>query len=137
MLVLPSVLSGRQKPTVAELKDRLADTRIADRPKLCLRISERQLDAVDRFYVAGDSVQAKAALADVVNFSELARDYAIKSRKHEKQSEITIRKMVRNLDDLMHTISPADQKQVQIAIDRLQRVRDDLLGAMFPESGDK
>jgi hypothetical protein len=62
-------------------------------------ISQLQLDAADRFYVAGDSGQAQAALVDVVAFSELARDYSIQSHKHEKQSEIAIRKMARKLSE--------------------------------------
>ena len=100
---------------------------------MCIHISERQLDAADRFYDAGDSEKAKAALADVVAFSELARDYAIQSHKHEKQSEIAIRKMARKLADMKHTVSHEDQEQVQSTIDRLQRIRDDLLAAMFPK----
>ena len=76
---------------------------------------------------------AKAALVDVVAFSELARDYAIQSRRHEKQSEIAIRKMARKLGNMKHTVSQEDQAQVQMTVDRLQSIRDDLLAAMFPK----
>ncbi len=91
----------------------MANARIADRPPLCIHISERQLGEADRLYVAGDSEKAQAALADVVAYSELARDYAIQSHKHEKQSEIAIRKMARKLDDIKHTVSHEDQEQIQ------------------------
>jgi hypothetical protein len=134
VLALPSRLMSSQPPTVGELKARVANARISDRPALCIHISELQLDAADRLYVAGDSQKAKAALVDVVAFSELARDYAIQTRKHEKQSEIAIRKMVHKLGDMKHTVfSHDDQAQVQTTIDRLQRIRDDLLAAMFPK----
>jgi hypothetical protein len=137
MLGAPSALTSSEQPTIEELKGRVAGARIADRPSLCIRISELQLDAADRFYVAGDSEKAQAALADVVEFSGLARDSAIQSHKHEKQSEIAIRKMARKLADLKHTVSHDDQEQVQRTVDRLQRVRDDLLVAMFPKVGKK
>jgi hypothetical protein len=137
MLAMPSALTGRDEPTIDELKARLANTSIAERPSLCLRISERQLDAADRLYVAGDSEKAQATLADVVAFAELTRDYAIQSHKHEKQSEIAIRKMARKLADLKHSVSREDQGQIQSTIDRLQRIRDDLLAAMFPKVGKK
>jgi hypothetical protein len=123
-------LSGAP-PTVEELKDRVGKAAIADRPPLCIRISELQLDAADRFYVADDSEKVQAALGDVVTYSEMARDFSIQSVKHEKQSEIAVRKMVRKLVDLKHTVSHEDQEQIQNTIDRLQRVRDDLLAAMF------
>ena len=127
------LLKGGEQPTVEELKARVANTLLVDRPPLCIRISERQLDAANGRYGAGENEKAQAALADVVAFAELARDYAIQSRKHEKQSEIAIRKMVRKLADLKHTVSHEDQEQVQNAVDRLQRIRDDLLAAMFPK----
>jgi hypothetical protein len=120
-----------------ELKEKLVNARIVDRPPLCLQIAERQLGAAGRLYVAGDSEQAKAALTDVIAFSELARDYSIQSHKHEKQSEITIRKMTRKLADMKHAVTHEEQTEVQTTIERLQRIRDDLLVAMFPKVGNK
>jgi hypothetical protein len=136
ILAVPAALSG-EETTVDELKGRLANTSIVDRPPLCVRISEQQMATAGRFYVAGDSDKAQAALADVVAFSELARDYAIQSHKHEKQSEIAIRKMARKLADLKHTVSREEQEPIQNAIEHLQHARDDLLVAMFPKVGKK
>jgi len=136
-LAIPPALNGAEEPSLEDLKTRVANAKISDRPPLCLQICERQLGAVSRFYAAGDSEQAKAALADVVAFAELTRDYAIQSRKHEKQSEIAIRRMIRKLADLKHTVPHEDQEQVQATMDRLQRIRDDLLAAMFPKVGKK
>jgi len=132
-LVVPSALSGREEASVEELKGRVANVSVADRPPMCIHISERQLGAADRLYIAGDSEKAQVALTDVVAYSELARDYAIQAHKHEKQSEIAIRKMVRKLSDMNHTVSHEEQAQIQDTIDRLQRIRDDLLVAMFPK----
>jgi hypothetical protein len=126
-------LARASGPTIEELKKRVAGAKIVDRPPLCIHVSERQLEVADRLYVAGDSEQAKAALTDVVAFAELARDYAIQARRHEKPSEIAIRKMARKLFDMKHTVSHEDQAQVQKAVDRLQQIRDDLLVAMFPK----
>jgi hypothetical protein len=125
--------------TIDELKARVTSTQVGDRPRLCLQIAERQLDATNKLFGAAESDQAKASLTDVVAFSELARDYAIQSRKHQKQTEIAVRGMTRKLNDLKHTVIHDDQPAVQDAIDRLQRVRDDLLLAMFPhgKKGDK
>jgi hypothetical protein len=137
MLVAPSILSGRERPSVEELKGRLADAVVADRPPLCIQISELHLGEADRLYVAGDSEKGQAALADVVTYAEFARDYAIQSHKHEKPSETAIHKMVRKLNDIKHTVSHDDQGQIQNTINRLQSIRDDLLVAMFPKVGKK
>jgi hypothetical protein len=137
LLVAPSLLSAHAEPSIEELKGRVANALLADRPPLCIHISERQLGEADRLYVAGDSEKAQAALADVIAYSEQARDYAIQAHKHEKQSEIAIRKMARKLSDVKHTVSHEDQEQIQHTIDRLQQIRDDLLLAMFPKGGKK
>jgi hypothetical protein len=129
-------LSGAE-PTVDELKDRVGRAAIGDRPPLCIRISELQLDAADRFYSVDDAEKVRSALGDVITYSEMARDYSIQSLKHEKQSEIAVRKMVRRLIDLKHAVSHEDQDQIQTTIDRLQRVRDDLLAAMFAKGNKK
>jgi len=138
MVVAPcTTLIGRDEPTIEELKARVANTSNSDRPPLCIRISERQLEEADRLYVAGDIEKWNAALVDVVAFAELARDSSIQSHKHEKQCEIAIRKEVRKLSDLKHTVSHDDQDEVQNTVDQLEKVRDDLLLAMFPKGGKK
>jgi hypothetical protein len=119
--------------TVDELKARVANAGIGDRPALCIEISERRLDEANRLYVDGYSEKALSSLVDVTAFAELARDYAIQSHKHEKQSEIAIRKMARKLANLKHTVAHEDQQPIQDVIDHLQRIRDDLLAAMFPK----
>jgi hypothetical protein len=136
VLAVGTVLRAAE-PTIEELKQRVANASLSDRPAICIRICERQLDTADKLYVAGDNEKAATALTDVVTFAELARDYAIQTHKHEKPSEIAIRKMARKLFDLKHSVAHEDQPQVQNAVDRLERVRDDLLAAMFPKGGKK
>jgi hypothetical protein len=119
-------------PTIDELKDRLKSANLGDRPRLCIQIAERQLDAATKSFAADERDKAKASLNDVVTFSEQARDYALQSGKHQKQTEIAVRGMTRRLNDLKHMVAHDDQPSIQDAVDHLQRVRDDLLLAMFP-----
>jgi hypothetical protein len=121
------------EPTVEDLKARLATASVGDRPHLCVEIAQKQLAAVDKLYAAGDLDKGQAALADVVTYSESARDNAIQSRKYQKQSEIAVRAMTRKLTELLHSLGHDDQGPVQDAVRRLQQVRDDLLKAMFPK----
>lgn len=120
-----------------QMKARLGSAGAGDRPTLCIRISEQELVVASKLYAEGDFEKAQAALTDVAAFAEMARDYAVQSHKHEKQSEIALRKMVRKLSDLGHTLSHEDGQQVQKTIDRLERVRDDLMISMFPKASKK
>jgi hypothetical protein len=137
MTVAAAILSASaalgSEPTIEELKARLSSTSFGDRPHLCVQIAEKQLAEVDRLFAAAEIEKAQAALTDVVAFSELARDYAIQSHKHEKQTEIAVRGMIRKLTDIMHSLAHDDQAPVRDAINRLQHVRDDLFAAMFPK----
>ncbi len=121
----------RTEPTVEELKARLSSTNIGDRPRLCIQIAEKQMDATNKLYAAAEIEKAQTALTDVVAYSELARDYAIQSHKYQKQSEIAVRGMSRKLTNLLHSLGRDDQAPVQDAVNRLERVRDDLLASMF------
>jgi len=121
------------EPTVEELKARLSTTSIGDRPRVCVQIAEQQLTAADKFYAAAEDDKAQAPLSDVVTYSELARDYAIQAHKHEKQTEIAVRGMIRKLTEILHSLGQEDQRPVRDSINRLQHVRDDLFAAMFPK----
>jgi hypothetical protein len=135
LLMLMSVgichAAPRTDESVKELKSKVASTGVSDRPRLCIQIAEKQLDASDKLYASSDVDKAQAALTDVVAYSELARDYAIQSHKHQKQSEIAVRRMTRKLMDILHTLGREDQAPVKDAVSHLERVRDDLLGSMF------
>jgi len=119
--------------TVEELKARVPSASIGDRPRLCVQIAQQQLAAADKLYASAEDEKALPALADVVAFSELARDYAIQSHKYQKQTEIAVRGMIRKLTEIMHSLGHEEQAPVHDAISRLEHVRDDLLAAMFPK----
>jgi len=121
------------EPTVEDLKARLAAANVGDKPHFCVQIAQRQLAEADKQYAAAEVAKGKAALVDVVAYSELARDYAIQSHRYEKQAEIAIRTMTRKLTAMLHLASHDDEAPVRAAIDRLQVARDDLLKAMFPK----
>jgi hypothetical protein len=129
-----AMAADSREASVDELKARVASAAIAERPKLCVQIAQKQLDLTDRLYTATDFEKAQAALADVTSYAELARDFAIQSRKHEKETEIAVRGMIRKLNGMLHALAHDDQGPVRDALNRLQQVREDLLKSMFPKS---
>ncbi len=119
-------------PSVDELKARLSSVSVRDRPHLCVHIAEMQMAEADKLFAADQLNKAQSALTDVVAYSEMARDYAIQSRKYQKQTEIAVRGITRRLGDLVHAMPHDYQAPLREAISKLQHVRDDLLTAMFP-----
>jgi len=135
LMVLAALPARAANPsTIDELKAKVPAANASDKPRLCVQIAERQLTTADKLYTASENEKGQAALNDTLTYSESARDYAIQAHKHEKQTEIAVRGMIRKLNDMLHTLSHEEQPPIKDAIRRLQRVRDDLLLAMFPRA---
>jgi hypothetical protein len=134
MLLAALAAHAANQLTVDELKAKVPSANAADKPRLCLQIAERQLTTADKLYIAAENEKGQAALNDALTYSESARDYAIQAHKHEKQTEIAVRGMIRKLNDMLHTLSHDEQPPIKDAIGRLERVRGDLLLAMFPKA---
>ena len=130
-LALASAYSVAKEETVDELKARFESARPEDRPELGIQIARHQLHNADRLYSSGNVEQARAAVDDIVTYSEKARDAALQTNKHLKNVEIDARKMAEKLRDIKRTLAFEDQPPVEQAIRRLEDIRTALLNEMF------
>jgi hypothetical protein len=124
------VLASKQE-TLPELMGRAENAKLEDRPKLYLEIAERQLKSADQLYSQGKAADARAAVDDVVGYSQKATQAVIQRGKKMKGVEISVRKMADRLRDIERTLNFDDQAPVQRAIDKLEGMRTQLLSAMF------
>lgn len=122
---------GRREDTLEQLKAKVDTARIEDQPELCVEIAHRQLDAADKSYTDGKIGAARAAIEDVVRYSQKARDAAVKSGKALKHTEIALRKMAAKLRDIKRSLNFEDQPPVDKAAQELEDLRTDLLVRMF------
>ena len=137
VLVVGLTAFARKEETLEQLKARVDSAAPEQRVGLCLEIAERQVVAADKLYTDGKSDEARAAVGEVVTYSEKARDASTQTGKKLKNAEISVRKMVSKLRDIKRTLNFEDQPPVQEAIDQLERVRSDLLARMFGNGKDK
>lgn len=134
LVTLVLALSGAalaRNESVDQLKAKLAKADTGQRIDACLQIARLQLDSADKLYNDGKVDQARAAINDVVNYTEQAGDAASKSGKKLKKAEILVREMANKLREIKHSLNFDDQAPVQEAADRLEKVRSSLLSAMF------
>ncbi len=137
LLALASAYDAAKNETVEELKARVESARPEDRPELCIRIAELQLRNADKLYIDGNVEEARAAVDDIVTYSEKARDAALQTKKRLKNVEIDVRKIADKLRDIKRTLAFDDQPPVEQAIDRLEDVRTALLKEMFAKENKK
>lgn len=117
--------------SLEQLKARAGSASESDRADLYLRIAQLQVKNADRLFNEGNAAQALAAVNEVAEFSEKARDSAKESKKRLKQVEIGARRMAEKLKDIKRTLAFEDQGPVEKAIQRLEDVRTTLLQEMF------
>jgi hypothetical protein len=137
LLALATACGAATDEVVAVLKAHFESAHPEDRPDLGIRIAQEQLRNADKLYGSGDADQARAAVDDIVTYSEKARDAAILTKKHLKNVEIDVRKMAEKLRDIKRTLAFDDQAPVEQAIRRLEDVRTTLLKEMFAKDKKK
>lgn len=130
LILLTSTLAAKEQ-SLDELIARAKAAPVKDQPSLYIEVAERQLKSADELYNAGKVDEARAAIADVVEYSEKAHDAAVQSGKKLKGTEMASRKMSHRLRDLKRTLNFEDQGPVQAAADRLESLAQDLLNHMF------
>jgi predicted nucleic acid-binding Zn-ribbon protein len=126
-----TLCAAAKNESVDQLKSRVESARPEDRPGLCMQIAHLQLGNADKLYKEGKAEQARAAVDDIVTYSEKARDAASQTRKHLKNVEIEVRKISERLHDIKRTLAFDDQPPVDQAIKRLEDIRTALLKEMF------
>jgi soluble cytochrome b562 len=126
-----TLCAAAKDESVDQLKSRVESARPEDRPGLCMQIAHQQLNNADRLYNEGKVEQARAAVDDIVTYSEKARDSASQTKKHLKNVEIGVRKISEKLRDIKRTLAFEDQPPVDQAIKRLEDIRTALLKEMF------
>jgi len=136
-LALACSYGAAKDETVDQLKARFESAHPEDRAELAIRIAQYQLRNADKFYNDGQSDQARAAVEDIVTYSEKARDAVTQNKKHLKHVEIDVRKMAEKLRDIKRTLAFDDQPPVEQAIRRLEDIRTTLLKEMFAKEIEK
>jgi hypothetical protein len=131
LLALASAYGAAKDETVDELKARFGSARPEERAELAIRIAQGQLRNADKLYSDGQADQARAAVDDIVAYSEKARDDAVQTKKHLKNVEIDVRKMAEKLRDIKRTLVFDDQPPVEQAVRHLEDIRTTLLKEMF------
>jgi polyhydroxyalkanoate synthesis regulator phasin len=131
MLGVTATFLAAREPSVQELIAHADSAALKDQPGLYIEVAERQLKAADELYGQGKVEEARAAVSDIVTYSQKAHDTAIQSGKRLKPTEMACRKMFHKLLDLKRTLNFEDQPPVEAAADRLETLAADLLTHMF------
>ncbi len=123
---------AHKKPEPLEdLKARADRATAGEKAKLCAEVAERQIDAADSDFTAGNVQQAQTEVQDSLDYAVKASDAATSSGKRLKETEIALRKLSERMESVRRSLAFEDRPPLQAAIDRIQQLRNDLLAKMF------
>jgi hypothetical protein len=133
LLLAPLACLAMTGEILEELKAKAAAASGGEQAMLCARVAQEEVELADRHFTDGNVELGHAAVRDAVAYAEKARDAARTSKKKLKQTEISIGRAARRLNDISKTLAIDDRPTVEQAVKELERIQDELLDAMFGE----
>lgn len=100
-------------------------------PRLYAELVRRQVEVANQYYNEGDAEKAQATIAELVQNAERCRDAAIQTRKKLKDTEKTLYRASRRLEEVRRSLALDDRPPVEAAVDKIEAVRRELLNLMF------
>ncbi len=114
-----------------DLKSRADTASGADKAKFAVEYAEQSAKAADKAFQEGKDAEGYAGLKEIVKYAKVASEASIQTGKHEKATEITLRKIAYQLAQVKNALPVDEQPQVQQTIDEVDKARSSLLEAMF------
>ncbi len=103
----------------------------ADKAKYALEYTEQATKAADTAFKQGKDDEGSVRLKEIGQYAKMSSDAAMESGKREKETEITLRKVVNRLVDIKNARPYDQQDAVQQIIDAVDTARNNLLEEMF------
>lgn len=99
--------------------------------KVASEVAEDLVTVADQQFTAGSNELAQSTVQDILKYAQMARDAAVKSHDHLKQTEIRLRSTQRHLEALKRTLTVEDRPPLDAVEKKIEDFRQDLLDAMF------
>ena len=131
MATVVASFGSTKELSIEQMKARLPNAKPDELASLSVQIAEHQVENADKLYAGGKSEEAAAAIHEVVEYSEKAREAAEKTGHRLKNIEIAVRRMTHRLNDIKRSLPFDDQAAVQEAMEHLEKIDTDLLNRMF------
>jgi hypothetical protein len=102
-------------------------------PRLYAEVVRRQVEVANDLYTTGDVEKAEDVIKEIIAFTgkcvDAARDF--KNPKKLKETELTLYKAGRRLEEVRRSLNFDDQPVVQGAVEKIEKARRELLNLMF------
>ncbi len=99
--------------------------------KTCVDAAKILAEYADQFYTDGDVEMGLKTMQSAAEYAEKAGNASIQAHKHQKNTEIALRKLEIRIDQIEKSLNVEDRPPVQAIVKRLDKLRSDILLSMF------
>jgi hypothetical protein len=110
-----------------------AETRNDSQAEYCADVARREVEIANQYYASGEVDKAEEAVKMAVTYSQKALDAGKRTHKKLKETDLTLRKTSRRLNDVEQTLALEDKPLVREAVEKIEHVRSQLLVVMFTQ----
>lgn len=138
-VLVPALLWAQQKPVTPEALAAEANQAKATAEttngeactEVCLDAARKLTELSNQDFTDGKIDAAQANMKDAGKYAEKAGRASITTHKHQKRTEIGLRRLTKRMQDIVHTLNFEDRPPVEQVIKSIDTVRTDLLLSMF------
>lgn len=121
-----------------QLRAKMESSKVGAKAKFALQIAARQIEEANAAFEAGQADRGHQLVREATELVQQAGDDALEANKKVKDTEISVRKLGRRLEDIRRTVNFDDQDQIDESLTVINTVRNKLLDQMFSlDKGDK
>lgn len=131
LLSLPVAVLGQK-----DLKTRADSAAGADKVKYATEYAEATTKAADKAFQDGKDEEGSADLKELEKYAVLASQTSIQTGKRQKQTEISLRKIVHHLEEIKNARPFEMQDEVKKTMEAVDKARNNLLDTMFTKKRD-
>jgi len=120
-----------------ELRKRAQAAKQEEQVNLYNDLARREIELADNLMNGGKPGEGMAYLEESVNDAIHAGDAAVQCHRRQKETEIAVRKMIKEMKDLQRIVSLDDSQIISQGVNQLEKVRTQLLASMFDKQEKK
>jgi hypothetical protein len=131
LVILLASLSLQAQLTIDQLRARMQQSSGGNKAKFAMQIAAMRVEQASTEFNAGQSDKGHDLIREATELVRVAGDASLEANKKVKDTEISVRKLERRLQEIHRSVSFDDQDEIDESLKMISVVRNQLLDRMF------
>ncbi len=99
--------------------------------KSCLEAARLLAEFSDQYYTDGNVELGLKTMQSAADYANKAGQASIQARKHQKNTEIGLRKLEKRIDEIRQSLNVEDRPPIEEIVKQIDKLRSDILLSLF------